>query len=137
MNEPTAQMVFGRTDSPSQTLASAFDDGQVTITVQNTEVGGHACDNELSLGQVIQLRDFLNRHIDSLAIQQTGSLAVRASDDPAQMAAEELVIMRREGTLPDNPALSLDEMERIIGTVPTFASDMPVAPYSAERYRKD
>lgn len=86
-----AEIVFGRDDSPSQTLVSTFADGQVTITVQNTEVPGHACDNELTLGQAINLRDFLNRHIDGLALTATGSLAVRAADDNTQLAAEELL----------------------------------------------
>lgn len=85
----TSEMRFGRSDSPSETIVTAFDDGQVTITVQNTEVEGHACDNELTLGQVIQLRDFLNRHIDMLALEHTGSRAVRSSDDPFQLAAVE------------------------------------------------
>lgn len=90
--QPSTEMQFGRDDSPSVTLVSCFSDtGQVTITVQNTEVPGHACDNELTLGQAIQLRDFLNRHIDALALAATGSLAVRASDDPTQLAAEELL----------------------------------------------
>lgn len=85
-----AEIQFGRDDSPSETIVSAFGDtGQVTITVQNTEAPGHACDNELSLGQTIQLRDFLNRHIDGLALAATGSLAVRATDDPTQLASVE------------------------------------------------
>lgn len=90
--QPTSEMQFGRTDSPSVTIASAFLTGQVTITVQNTEVPGHACDNELTLGQVIQLRDFLNRHIDSFALSATGSLAQRAADDSTQLASEELLL---------------------------------------------
>lgn len=89
--QPTTEMQFGRDDSPTITIASAFADGQVTLTVQNQEVPGHACDNELTLGQTIQLRDFLNRHIDGLALAATGSNAVRASDDPTQLAAEELL----------------------------------------------
>lgn len=92
------EIQFGRDDSPSETIVSAFGDtGQVTITVQNTEVPGHACDNELSLGQVIHLRDFLNRHIDGLALAATGSLAVRSSDDPAQLASEEFIAAVQEG----------------------------------------
>jgi hypothetical protein len=91
MNQPLSEMHFGRDDSPSETIASAFADGQVTITVQNTEVPGHACDNELTLGQAIQLRDFLNRHIDGLALAATGSAAERSSDDPTQLAAVELL----------------------------------------------
>lgn len=86
------EIQFGRDDSPSETIVYAFaDTGQVTITVQNTEVHNHACDNELSLGQAIQLRDFLNRHIDGLALAATGSLAVRSSDDPSQLSSEEQI----------------------------------------------
>lgn len=44
---------------------------------------------DTTLGQAIQLRDFLNRHIDELALKQTGSLAQRASDDQTQLAAVE------------------------------------------------
>lgn len=90
--QPITEMQFGRDDSPSVTIASAFACGQVTITVQNTEVPGHACDNELTLAQTIQLRDFLNRHIDGLALAATGSLAVRAEDDGRQLSAEELLL---------------------------------------------
>lgn len=92
------EIQFGRDDSPSETIVTAFaDSGQVTITVQDTEVLGQACDNELSLGQAIQLRDFLNRHIDGLALASTGSLAVRSSDDPTQMASEEFIAAVQEG----------------------------------------
>lgn len=118
MNQPAAEMHFGRDDSPSETIVSSFTDtGQITITVHNTEVEGHACDNELTLGQAISLRDFLNRHIDGLALAATGSLAVRSSDDPAQLAAEELLATQRAATLGDNPTLNLDEMEQRIGVL--------------------
>lgn len=50
-----------------------------------------------TLGQAIQLRDFLNRHIDGLALAATGSLAVRSSDDPAQLASEEFIASVQEG----------------------------------------
>jgi len=43
----------------------------------------------LTLGQTIQVRDFFNRHIDSLALEATGSLAERATDDPTQLASGE------------------------------------------------
>lgn len=92
------EIQFGRDDSPSETIVYAFaDTGQITITVQDTEVHSHACDNELSLGQTIQLRDFLNRHIDGLALAATGSLAVRSSDDPTQLASEEFIAAVQEG----------------------------------------
>lgn len=95
--QPTTEMQFGRDDSPTITIASAFADGQVTITVQNQEVPGHACDNELALAQVIQLRDFLNRQIDSLALTATGADATRSSDDPASLPAVSMI----ERRLPD------------------------------------
>lgn len=50
-----------------------------------------------TLGQAIQLRDFLNRHIDGLALAATGSLAVRSSDDPTQLASEEFIAAVQEG----------------------------------------
>ena len=106
--QPTTEMQFGRDDSPSVTLVSAFADGQVTLTVQNTEVPGHACDNELTLGQAINLRDFLNRHIDSLALAATGSLAVRATDDPAQLASEELLPLALDAIAPPLPFANAD-----------------------------
>lgn len=95
--QPTTEMQFGRDDSPTITIASAFADGQVTITVQNQEVPGHACDNELTLGQTIQLRDFLNRHIDSLALAATGADATRSSDDPTSLPAVSMIEHRAMG----------------------------------------
>lgn len=89
--QPTTEMQFGRDDSPTVTIVSAFADGQVTITVQNQEVPGHACDNELTLGQAINLRDFLNRHIDGLALAATGADASRSSDDPTSLPAISVV----------------------------------------------
>lgn len=109
---PATEMQFGRDDSPSQTLVSTFADGQVTITVQNTEVPGHACDNELTLGQAIQLRDFLNRHIDGLALAATGSNACRASDDPTQLAAEELLQAGLDAIAP--APLPMDDAARAV-----------------------
>lgn len=83
---------FSNTASPSEIIFSAFNtDGGLTITCQNTEVAGHACDGEMTLAQAIQARDFLNRHIDGLALAAVGSAAVRSSDDPTQLAAEEII----------------------------------------------
>lgn len=59
---------------------------------------GPCSEYTLTLGQAIQLRDFLNRHIDELALKQTGSLAVRSSDDPKQLAAVEEVSATRDNT---------------------------------------
>ena len=121
--QPTTEMHFGRDDSPSVTTVSAFADGQVTITVQNQEVPGHACDNELVLAQVIQLRDFLNRQIDGLALTATGADASRSSDDPTSLPAIS-VIERRP--LPD-----------LMDIAPQFAHGLPAATFDPQRYRKD
>ena len=104
----TAQMQFGRSDSPTEVHVTTYADGMINVTVQNTEVPGHACDTELPLSQAIHLRDFLNRHIDSLALDHTGSTAERASDNPAQLSCiEELravtpVRELRTDVLPDS-----------------------------------
>lgn len=83
---------FSNTASPTEIIFSAFNsDGGLTITCQNTEVAGHACDGEMTLAQAIQARDFLNRHIDGLALAAVGSAAVRSTDDPTQLAAEEVI----------------------------------------------
>ena len=119
--QPITEMQFGRDDSPTITIASAFADGQVTITVQNQEVPGHACDNELVLSQVIQLRDFLNRHIDGLALAATGADASRSSDDPTSLPSISVI----ERRLPD------------LGAAPEFAHGLPAAIFDPQRYRKD
>lgn len=115
------EIVFGRSDSPSETLVSAFPDGQVTVTVQNTEVPGHACDNELTLAQAIQLRDFLNRHIDGLALAATGSLAMRAADGSGQLAAEELLQAGLDAIAPK----PLPTAPRLPDLVPSALADAP------------
>lgn len=87
MTPPVSEMQFGREDIPTVLEAATFSDGLVvfsTIFESRTTVHYPA-----TLGQAIQLRDFLNRHIDELALKQTGSLAQRASDDPTQLAAVE------------------------------------------------
>lgn len=65
---------------------NTFSDGAINVVIRNE--GVHVSP-QFTLGQAIQVRDFLNRHIDELALQQTGSLAQRASDDPTQLASVE------------------------------------------------
>lgn len=89
MTTPTSEIQFARTDDDTSNMqATAYRDGSVTFLT------GFPDGDEryfATLAQTIQLRDFLNRHIDSLALQQTGSLAERSSDDPAQLSGEELL----------------------------------------------
>lgn len=68
---------------------NTFSDGAINVVIRNE---GIHVSPQLTLGQAIQVRDFLNRHIDELALQQTGSLAQRASDDPTQLAAVEEIV---------------------------------------------
>lgn len=65
---------------------NTFSDGAINVVIRNE---GIHVSPQFTLGQTIQLRDFLNRHIDELALKQTGSLAERASDDPTQLASVE------------------------------------------------
>lgn len=123
------EIQFGREDSPSETIVTAFSDtGQITITVQNTEVLSHVCDNELTLGQTIQLRDFLNRHIDGLALAATGSLAVRSSDDPSQLASEEVIphtfsAVANFGQAPEVAVIPIDDHAKsvLLGNIAVLA----------------
>lgn len=71
---------------PAELSVAAVSDGCVAFTL--IQDGVHRS-YPTTLGQAIQLRDFLNRHIDGLALKQTGSLAERASDDPTQLASVE------------------------------------------------
>lgn len=73
---------------PAELSVASIADGSVAFTL--IQDGVHRS-YPTTLGQAIQLRDFLNRHIDELALQQTRSLAQRASDDPTQLAAVEEV----------------------------------------------
>lgn len=135
-NISDSEIVFGRSDSPSETLVSAFPDGQVTVTVQNTEVPGHACDNELTLAQAIQLRDFLNRHIDGLALVATGSLAVRAADGSGQLAAEELLQAGLDAIAP-KPLPTAAAPKWYAGVAVECAHGRPAGEFDPLRYRKD
>jgi hypothetical protein len=89
-----AELGLTRSDGvTTMTVATALQGGAITFSLANevhdefTALGRYSA----TLAQTIQLRDFLNRHIDGLALQQDGSLAVRASDAPEQMAGEEVL----------------------------------------------
>lgn len=89
------EIQFGRDDQDTTSLEVwTRPDGTVGFLT------GHPEGDEryiATLGQAIQLRDFLNRHIDGLALAATGSLAVRSSDDPTQLASEEFIAAVQEG----------------------------------------
>lgn len=90
MSSYLTDMHFHRGDDYTNSLnVRTFDCGNAVMTV--LLASGEAFAYPATLGQVIQLRDFLNRHIDELALKQTGSLAQRASDDPTQLASVEEV----------------------------------------------
>jgi len=103
------------------TRVNTFSDGGMNVVLLaydgNAYVGA-----PLTLGQAIQLRDFLNRHIDELALQQIGSLAVRSSDDPTRLASVEEV-----------PVLDEEAMNR----PPAWNSGHRAAPFNPDRYKKD
>lgn len=83
-----ADMQFGAEGQQETLSVRTFHDGTTEVVAAN---GGHYESCPLTLGQTIQLRDFLNRHIDELALKQTGSLAQRADDATDQLAAVETV----------------------------------------------
>lgn len=84
--QQVSEMQFGREYCPTELSVATFRDGTTQLTLS---AHGKMRAYQATLGQAIQLRDFLNRHIDGLALQQTGSLAERASDDPTQLASVE------------------------------------------------
>lgn len=85
-DEVIHDMQFSCLGQPHGMTVSSCVDGTMILTV-SSDVDTRSY--RPTLGQVIHLRDFLNRHIDELALQRTGSLATRSSDDPAQLAATE------------------------------------------------
>lgn len=89
--EPT-EMQFGHDEANTEVAVRTHSVGSVTVTVceKFDGVAGFSMDHRLTLGQAIQLRDFLNRHIDSLALEATGSNAQRSTDNPDQLASVEL-----------------------------------------------
>lgn len=92
MTKPISETEFGRQGCPADFIVTRFEDGGVTFALRQD---GKLRAYPATLGQAIQLRDSLNRHIDELALQQTGSLAQRASDDPTQLASVEEVPTNR------------------------------------------
>lgn len=81
-----AEMMFSRDDSPKTFLQStSLLDGSIRAGVGSGDGWTHY--HTLPIQQVIQLRDFLNRHIDRFALQDLGADASRASDDPGQLPA--------------------------------------------------
>lgn len=87
--QPASEIQLARLGVDAELSVTAFDEGSMTFTLTRH---GKSWAYSSTLGQAIQLRDFLNRHIDGLALQQTGSLAERSSDDPAQLASVEEVM---------------------------------------------
>lgn len=97
MSEFLAEMQFGAEGQRETLFVRTFPDGRIEAAATDGYDHGECT---LTLGQAIQLRDFLNRHIDGLALKQTGSLAQRASDDPTQLASVEEMFDRRTVRLP-------------------------------------
>lgn len=95
MTEATmlAEMDFVRDEELFTLSATSFRDGELCI---DSAVGGADMRTGfcLTLQQTIQLRDFLNRHMDTLALNRIGASTERSSDDPAQLPSEHVV----EGT---------------------------------------
>lgn len=92
-SEQLAELGLAREDHLTSMSVGTYPDGTVVTLLQLGS--GTMMYYPATLGQAIQLRDFLNRHIDELALKQTGSLAERASDDPTQLAAVEEVPLQR------------------------------------------
>lgn len=88
MGQMIAEMEFGRTDYEEELAVSATTNGEVDVQVSWS---GDARFYTMTLAQSIQLRDFLNRHIDTLALASVGASTDRASDDPAQLPSEEVL----------------------------------------------
>lgn len=90
-------MVFYRNDECTQLVLDEEPEGrpagEVTVNLvsavhdERTNLGSYP----LTLAQAIQVRDWLNRRIDDLALTSVGSLAERASDDPTQLACTEVL----------------------------------------------
>lgn len=94
MDQTIAEMQFGNSDEDTELQLTACCAGHVVaslVTLRSIDGRALLGSNLLTLGQTIQLRDFLNRHIDELALKQTCSLAERSSDDPTRLAAVEEV----------------------------------------------
>lgn len=94
---PDTSMQFAHSNADTELDVHTHQQGSVTFTV-NQMYDGKAVAGfsyRLTLGQNIQLRDFLNRHIDHFALGAVGSLAVRATDDLTQLASVETIDLSR------------------------------------------
>lgn len=109
--QPATELQLSRDEFQIHLTVTANAGGEVDITVR--EEPRHPSGYSLSLGQAIQLRDFLNRHIDGLALAATGSLAVRSSDDPTQLAGEEFIAAVQEG-IADAEAGNLVSLDAVV-----------------------
>lgn len=111
---PDTGMQFEHTDASTQLDVHTHQQGSTTFTVNELYHGVAAASqsHRLTLGQVISLRDFLNRHIDHFALAATGSLAERSTDDPTQLSGEELIDLSRV-----TPYAVGDRQEFVLGTV--------------------
>ena len=79
-------MQFARDDCDTSTLQVYTLEGGTVVFLTGFPEGDERY--FAPLHQVVQLRDFLNRHIDTLALKSIGASAYRASDDPGQLPAE-------------------------------------------------
>lgn len=93
MSEPLVltEMDFGRTDERMDLAVESHAGGDVRVVV--TDGYDHAT-YTLTLQQAIQLRDFLNRHIDTLALAGIGASTERSSDDPTQLPSEHMLAIQ-------------------------------------------
>lgn len=96
---PDTSMQFAHPDTNTELDVHTHQCGSVTLTVNEMYDGKVVAgfSHHLTLGQNIQLRDFLNRHVDHFALGAVGSLAVRATDDPTQLASVENVPVHSPG----------------------------------------
>lgn len=88
MSKILAEITFSHTEQEPRLLAESREGGEARILVAYPDQWfGYA----LTLQQTIGLRDFLNRHIDSLALGSIGASTERSSDDPTQLPAEHVI----------------------------------------------
>lgn len=90
MSEPLVltEMNFGRTDERMELDVGSYAGGEVRVAIS----ASHNWEEYwLTLQQAIQLRDFLNRHIDTLALAGIGASTERSSDDPTQLPSEHVI----------------------------------------------
>ena len=90
-----SEMQFANTDSLNEMVFEEQEFGGINAYVRGAdetdEINYLDSSYQFTLQQIIQLRDFLNRHIDSLALGSIGASTERSSDDPTQLPAEHWV----------------------------------------------